>query len=531
MRFWYCLASLAAVVCLDACCASAQDCHGLVGKNFRDARIIETDEVVPPFAITGLGDPKGVSVKTPFCRARGIIKPSSDSDINFEVWLPPVGTWNGRYEGVGNGGFAGTVIYEAMYLALQAGYAASGTDTGHSGFMNESLWALGHPEKVKDLGWRAIHETAVASKEIITAYYGKAAAYSYYSGCSTGGRQGLVEAQRFPGDYNGIVVGAPANYWPQLLASDLLTIQTVSAKPENWVSPEKLAFVQTKAMEACNAENGIIDDPSQCHFNPSSLICKEGRAEGCLSATEVATLQEIYSGLKDANDTTIYPGFPPGGEAAWGRSKMGPGRGQLTESLTYPMPTGFFRYLAFGNLDWDFRKVNPMDVLRQAVNSAADRAVYSSDPDLNAFREAGGKLIQYHGWNDPAIPAGSSIKYYESVATKMGGVEKIKTFYRLFMAPGMEHCGGGPGPNTVTGVFGESAPSHDPDHDVVAAVAHWVEDGVAPTQITATLYRDTDRGKEIVAQRPWCAYPAIAHYSGHGDRSQASSYACVAPHE
>ena len=327
MRYWYSLAGLAAfslaTMCLDPSSATAQDCRGLAGKNFHDARIVEKDEIVPPFVITGLGDPNGVLVEAPFCRVRGIIKPSSDSDINVEVWLPSVGAWNGRYEGVGNGGFAGTVIYEAMDLALQAGFAASGTDTGHSGFMNESLWAQGHPEKVEDLGWRAIHETAVASKEIVGAYYGKTPAYSYYSGCSTGGRQGLVEAQRFPNDYNGIVVGAPANYWPQLLASDLLTIQTVAAKPENWVSPEKLALVQAKALAACHAENGVIDDPSQCHFNPSSLLCKEGQTDGCLSAAEVVTLQVIYSGLKDTEGTTIYPGFPPGGEASWGRSKWG----------------------------------------------------------------------------------------------------------------------------------------------------------------------------------------------------------------
>lgn len=509
--------------------ANATDCQGLAGKSFHDARIVETDEVAPPFTVTGLGTPGGVSVKAPFCRVRGVIKPSADSDINFEVWLPPAATWNRKYQGVGNGGFAGSAIYPAMDWALQAGYAVSGTDTGHSGSGDQAGWALGHPEKVEDLGWRAIHETAVASKSIVEAYYGKSPAYSYFSGCSTGGRQGLEEAQRFPTDYNGIVVGAPAIYWPQLLASDLLTLQVASAKPENWVSPGKLDTVSKAAFAACHAANDVIDDPSQCHFDPSSLACKNGQTDACLTASEVATLHVIYSGLQDAAGKSIYPGFVPGSEAIWSRQKMGPSQDRVKEALTSAFPIGFFSNMVFANPNWDFRSISPIDALAQALKSKAGQAVYAENPDLSAFQAAGGKLIQYHSWNDPAIPGGASVKYYESVAANMGGVENIHSFYRLFMAPGMGHCSSGPGPNAVGGVFGLPSPIRDPEHDVISALATWVEDGTAPASITATLYRDNDSSKEVVAQRPWCAFPKVARYSGQGERNLATSYLCEAP--
>jgi hypothetical protein len=506
---------------------AAADCRSLVGKSFQDATIIETDDISSALTITGLDAVHGVTVKAPFCRVRGIIKPSADSNITFELWLPTADAWNGKYEGIGNGGFAGSLIYPAMSNALQAGYAVSGTDTGHSGSANQSRWALGHPEKIEDLGWRSIHETALVSKAIAETYYGKPPAHSYFNGCSTGGRQGLVEAQRFPNDYDGIVVGAPAN-WPYLLAADLATAQSVAEKPENWVSSGKIKTLARAALAACHAENGVIDDPSQCHFDPSSLLCKNGSNDECLTQPEIKTVQKIYAGLEDSTGKSVYPGFPPGSEAVWGAAKFGPGKGRVAESGTFPYPTGYFNNFVFSDPGWDFQSISPIDALQRALSSRAGKAVDVSSPDLKAFRAAGGKLIQYHGWADPAIPADSSIRYYESVAGEMGGIESIQSFYRLFLAPGMSHCGGGAGPNAIGGAFSLPAPSGDAEHDVVAALAHWVEDGVPPAKITATLYRDNDASKGISAQRPWCAYPATARYSGQGDRLQATSYACIA---
>jgi hypothetical protein len=522
-----CAGFAAAAILLGAVPASATDCRGLAGKGFQDALIVEADELASTVTIAGIGGQNGASIKVPFCRVRGVLKPSPDSNINFELWLPPVGVWNERYQGIGNGGFAGTPIYPPMDRALRAGYAVSATDTGHTGSMDQSQWALGHPEKIEDLGWRSIHETAVISKEIIDFYYGKPAAHSYFNGCSTGGRQGLIEAQRFPKDYDGIVVGAPAN-WPYLLAADLATAQSVAERPDNWVPPEKIANVARAALAACGAESGFIDDPSQCHFDPLSLLCKTGQSDECLTRSEATTLRRIYDGLKDSSGKSIYPGFPAGTEAAWGLAKIGPGPGRVAESSTYPYPVGFFRNFIYENPDWDFRSISPIDALEQALKSRAGKAVDVRNPDLSAFRAAGGKLIQYHGWADPAIPAGSSIRYYESVATTMGGVESIQSFYRLFLAPGMQHCGGGPGPNAVGAAFGQAGPKDDPEHDVISALALWVEGGVPPEKITATLYRDNDPNKGVAAQRPWCVYPKVGRYSGQGDRRAAASYTCVA---
>ena len=367
----------------------AQDCKGLVGKSFQDALITETDDVATSLTIASLDSRHGVTVTSPFCRVRGVLTPSSDSNINFEVWLPPTGGWNGKYEGVGNGGFAGSLIYPAMNEALRAGYAVSGTDTGHSGAAPQSQWALHHPEKIEDLGWRSIHDTAIVSKAVIAAYYGKDPARSYFNGCSTGGRQALMEAQRFPTDYNGIVAGAPAN-WPYLLAADLATVQSVAEKPENWVSSAKMKAVAQAALETCHAENGVIEDPSRCHFDPSSLLCKSSSNDFCLTAAEAETVRRIYTGLQDAASKSIYPGFPPGSENAWSSAKMGPGPGRVEQSSTYPYPIGYFSNFVFEDPHWDFRSMSAVDALAHALDRRAGKAVDVVNPGLTAFRAAAG---------------------------------------------------------------------------------------------------------------------------------------------
>ena len=444
--------------------------------------------------------------------------------------MPPVGYWNGKYEGVGNGGFAGSLIYPAMSWGLGAGYAVSGTDTGHAGGPLDAGWALGHPEKIADFGWRGIHETAAASKAVVEAYYGKAPAHAYFAGCSDGGREALMEAQRFPQDYDGIVAGAPANYWTKLLANAVWTEQALN-QPNSWIAPDKLPVITKAVFAACHGEGGYLDDPAQCRFDPSSLVCKAGQSEGCLSEPEAAALRKIYSGTQDANGKSIFPGYPPGGEAgpaAWALWITGSDPKRTSGSLINGFGTGFFADMVFDKPDWRIDDQNVVEALADAEKKTAE-PLDSANPDLSAFKAAGGKLIQYHGWHDAAIPAQSSIEYYQSVAAKMDGVDNIRSFYRLFLAPGMEHCGGGPGPNAVGGVFGLPSPSRDPGHDIVAALAHWVEDGAAPDSIVATRYRDNDPAKAIEAQRPWCAYPATARYAGRGDRSAPASFVCQAP--
>jgi Tannase and feruloyl esterase len=509
--------------------AAAASCDSLSGKSFGAASVAAATAITPPFSAANLDPPGPVPVNALFCRVEGVIKPTADSDIKFELWLPPQSSWNKKYEGVGNGGFAGSFIYNSMSWALDAGYAISATDTGHSGGSLDAQWALGHPEKIADFGWRAIHETAVASKAIIDAFYGEGPAHAYFSGCSDGGREALMEAQRFPSDYDGIVAGAPANSWTKLLTAAISDMQALNATPVSWLSPEKLKTVNDAVMAACHGENGVLDNPSECHFDPSSLSCKGDASNACLTEPEIASLRTIYSGPRDSAGKSIFPGFAPGGEAgasAWSLWITGTEPKRTLGSLIYGFGTGFFGNMVYNKPNWDFKSVTIDEGLAQADKMAAE-ALNAELTDLSAFKAAGGKLLQYHGWNDSAIPPQNSINYYEAVAAKMGGEDNIKPFYRLFLAPGMEHCGGGPGPNAIGGVFGGPSAEHDPQHDVVAALAHWVENGVAPASITATSYHDNDPAKGVAAQRPWCPYPASARYSGKGDRNVAASYSCA----
>ena len=239
--------------------------------------------------------PQLVSVPVPFCRVEGVIRPTTDSDIRFELWLPPPATWNGKYQGVGNGGFAGFITYQPMAQALEAGYAVSGTDAGHVASVTDARWAIGHPEKVADFGWRAIHETAQASKAIAEAYYGRAPSHAYFSGCSDGGREALMEAQRFPDDYDGIVSVAPANYWTQGVPGFIWDEQALIAEPGGALTARKLPAITAAVLAACHGEDGILDNPRQCDFDPSVLLCK-GAEFGRLShfTTDYYAAEDLF---------------------------------------------------------------------------------------------------------------------------------------------------------------------------------------------------------------------------------------------
>ncbi len=517
--------------------AAAEECARLAGRMFGSAVVLSATNVTPPFGVLGSNPPAPVTVNVTFCRIHGSIRPSPDSDIAFEVRMPPPGAWNGRYEGIGNGGFAGSMLYVPMNWALEGGYSVSATDGGHSGTALDASWAFGHPEKIADFGWRAIHETAIASKAIVEAYFGRPSSYAYFLGCSNGGREALMEAQRFPKDYDGIVAGDPANFWAKLVANGIWIEQALTVTPDSWISPENLTLVTEAALKACHSENGVIEDPGQCHFDPSILGCASAGSNECLSAHQITALNKIYSGMRDASSRSIFPGYTPGAESdlvGWRLWLTGAEPARIEKTIMYGFVTGYFANMVFNETHWNFRAADLADALAHAQERTG-AAVDAVEPDLAAFRDAGGKLVQYHGWNDAGIPAQSSIDYYEKVAARMGGIERIRPFYRLFMAPGMQHCGLGLGPNAVGAMvglpIGLPAPSRDPEHDIVAAVAQWVEDGVAPDRIIATLYRRNDPTKGIAAQRPWCPYPAVARYSGDGDRTDAASYACVGPAE
>jgi len=463
-----------------------------------------------------------------FCRVAGVLRPTADSDIKFEVWMPTA-NWNGKFDGVGNGGFAGSIGYGGLAEALRAGFAAAATDTGHEARGTDARWALNHPEKIVDFAYRAIHLTAATGKAIVQDFYGNAPRWSYFASCSNGGRQALMEAQRFPGDYNGIIAGAPANYWTHLLAEAIWNTQAVLAKPGSYIPPTKLPAISHAVLAACDArdgvKDGILNDPRQCHFNPQTLLCKGSDSTSCLTAPEVTALKKIYAGPSNSNGQSVFPGFLPGAELGpngWAPWITGTAP---RKSLDYAFGTQFFSNMMFNNPSWKFQTLNYNGDLR-LTDQKMGPILNATNPDLTKFKKLGGKLILYHGWNDPAIPAINTVNYYRSVVAHMG-LRPADRFVRLYMVPGMQHCGGGPGPDSFGAYMSNGA---DPRHNMFSALERWVEHGKAPREIIATKYKDPSKpagGAEMT--RPLCPYPEAAKYKGHGDTKDAAHFVCTTP--
>lgn len=461
-----------------------------------------------------------------FCRVLLKSQPSAESDIRIEVWLPGSG-WNGKYRGQGNGGFAGSIDYGALAAAVREGYATAGTDTGHTDTARRGLqaaFAVNHPEKVKDFGWRAIHEMTLKAKAVIQAYYGREANFSFFASCSDGGREGLMEAQRFPGDYNGILAGDPANNWIALQAAAMWDVHQMELTPTSYIPAAKVPAIAAAVLAACDkndgVRDGILNDPRQCHFNPESMLCKNGDSEVCLLPGQVETLKKLYAGPRDSNGRQIFPGFLPGaenGQGGWIPWITGRGPRQ---SIGYLIGSGFFRYFVYQNPDWDPGTYNIHDALKLADQNLA-QALNANDADLEPFTKAGGKLILYQGWNDPAVPALSTLDYYNGV-TKSLGQRRTDAFVRLYMVPGMQHCGGGSGPAD----FGQdpSGPRGDASHDIFTALEQWVELGRAPGRLIA-VKRLPGMAAPLMT-RPICPYPEAIKYTGKGSTSQASSFIC-----
>lgn len=462
-----------------------------------------------------------------FCRVRAEIKPTQDSDIKIEVWMPASG-WNGKYVSHGNGGFAGNIIYSSLANGVKHGYALASTDTGHSGSPTDASWALNHPEKIKDFGYRAIHEMTVKAKAIIHAYYGKAPQHSYFSSCSNGGREGLMEAQRFPDDYDGIIAGAPANYFTHLLAAAAWNMQAIQSNTESYISPAKIPAVNDAVLTACDAQDGvrdgIVNDPRQCHFDPAILLCKNGD-NSCLTAPQVEALKKIYAGPKSSKGEQIFPGLVPGGENGFGGWPLWVTGSAPGKSLDAAFGNNFFANMIFDDPAWDFktfdfdREVKITDD-KQAANLNA------TDPDLKNFKDRGSKLIMYHGWSDAAISPLNTIDYFNRVEKAMGG-RNVNAFLRLYMAPGMQHCGGGPGADGF-GVYESSTEPAGPQHSMFSALEQWVEKGVAPERIIARKLNDPlDPTKGIKMTRPLCPFPQVAKYKGSGDTNDEANFVCA----
>ena len=502
----------------------AATCESLLSLNIPHT-VLSTAEARQPGSFTSPYGGRPLSDLPAFCRVAGEIKPSADSDIRFEVWLP-ASDWNQKFQGVGNGGYAGTISYSGLADAVRGRYASASTDTGHQETRgNHAEWALKHPEKITDFGYRGIHETALAAKAIITAFYGGAPRHSYFSSCSNGGRQALMEAQRFPEDYDGIIAGAPANYWTHLLSSAVSGTKATLAESASYIPPAKLPAIEAAALAQCDAKDGVkdgvIENPMACRFDTAVLKCQGAESDTCLTVAQLTALNAVYAGLRDSSGRQLMPGLSPGGEAesgGWASWITGKAREQ---SEMYSYGTQFFQNMVYNDTAWDFRKFDPDRDVKAADESQA-RNLNSTDPDLSAFQKRGGKLILYHGWADAAIPAVNAINYYQSVQKKMGA-NQAESFVRLYMVPGMEHCGGGAGPNS----FGQAGVAKaDPQHDIDAALEAWVEKGAAPDAIIAAK---SDGKGGTARTRPLCTYPKTARYKGTGSTDEAANFTCAAP--
>jgi Tannase and feruloyl esterase len=512
--------------CALAACATLSlqgaTCESLASLKISDATVITATSLpAGPFATP---DGRKVEVNTPFCRVSIALQPSPDSDIPVEVWMPASG-WNGKFQGVGNGGYAGSIGFPELAYAVSHGYTAAATDTGHRGKATEAQWALNHPEKIVDFAYRAIHETAETAKAVIKTFYGEGPKHSYFNSCSTGGRQGLMEAQRYPADYDGIVAGAPANYWTHGLIACISNTRALS-EPGAFVPPSKLRTIETAALAACDSndgvKDGVIENPMQCHFDPSVLLCKGPDSDSCLTAPQVTALKKIYAGTIDSRGKLLMPGFSPGGEAepgGWGAWITG---AAFEASLEHAYGTNFFRFMVFEDPNWDYKTSSEEHNAKVADDKLA-RTLNAMDPDLSKFRARGGKLILFHGWADAAIPPANTVNYYAAVQKKLGAKEAAE-FVRLFMVPGMQHCAGGTAPD----YFGQNTvPRNDADHDIDAAVERWVEQGAAPEKIIAAKLKErVNPAAGISRTRPLCAWPKTAHYNGSGSTDEAESFEC-----
>src|SRR6266536_3397512 len=383
-----------------------------------------------------------------FCRVEAIARPTSDSDIKFEVWIPPVEAWNGKFQGVGNGGYQGSISYAAMATALRRGYATASTDTGHTG--DDMKFGQGHPEKLIDYGYRAIHLMTETSKLVVRDAQGRFADKSYFVGCSAGGHQALSEAQRYPDDYDGIVAGDPAaNRIRQTFGFLYSWLATHGADGKPLIPAAKLPLLTKAAVDACDAidglKDGLIDDPRKCHFDPVKLLCKSGDEPECLTQPQVDAARKMYEGLKSPKTgEQIYTGWPRGSEG-FGES-AGQSWRQYVMDPKEPMRVGFFKYFLFHDPNWDYRSIDWDRDLAYAETKVPHAA--ATEKDLTPLKKHGTKMIMYTGWMDPVVPPQDTTTYYEAVAKTMGGIEKTREFFRLFVAPGMGHCAGGPGPNS-----------------------------------------------------------------------------------
>jgi Tannase and feruloyl esterase len=493
----------------------ATQCDYLTSARVDDAQVLSSVEVE---ARDGL--PR-------YCRVRGVIVPA----INFELRLP-VENWNGKFYMAGCGGFCGRLdserpgIANAMNHGLRRGYAAATMDGGHWGSgVTDGRWAMNDRIGETDWAWRAVTETARVSKVLLDAYYGRPHERAYFAGCSTGGRMALMEAQRFPTDFDGIIAGAPALDYTGLVATHFAWVTQANQRADGSaiLSRDKIAAVAAAVSKACDARDGatdgLIDDPRRCDWQPASLACanekfgSEPNFAGCLEPEEVRVLEKWYGGARDSQGRQLYPGgVPRGSEPYWPVWLTG-APGTRNRGFLPLFARDFLRYMAFAHDPGETFEPRDFDFDRDPARLAHMAALYNADqPDLRTFRERGGKLIIYHGWADPIVTPWRTIEYYEAVQASAGGADAAAGFARLFMLPGFDHCGFSNGPG-----------ANDTGFDPLVALESWVERGIAPDSIPA---HRRDAAGAIEWSRPVCAYPLVARLVPGGDANRPEDFAC-----
>ena len=504
----------------------SEQCAQLLNLSLHETKIklaeITPKNFITPSTATSQYFPNPVIVEKPFCRVAGTIAPT----INFEVWLPS-NNWNGRLHGHGNGGVTGSISYWALKASVNKGFATVSSDMGHKGGFIDFSFAIDDHSKVIDWGYRAAHEMTTTAKAIIAAYYGQKPQYSYFSGCSGGGRQGLMEAQRYPEDYDGILVGDPTSNFTRLITGGRLWVQLAmlgNGTKSSYIPADKIPLIAAAVNSHCDTldgiADGVIEDPRHCQFKPESIQCDSVDKQDCLTSAQVKALNKIYAGATDSKGQQLYPGYEPGGELdGWQHYISG---SEPFEARQWNYARNFLRGFVFEDMNY-----NPLNFDYDQDVALVDNKLFmgerlasiinADNPDLRPFKKAGGKLIHYHGWSDPGVAPQSSVDYYEKVTAILGegqpnrfsALGKTQDFYRLFMVPGMQHCTGGPGTDNF---------------DALSSLQKWVEKDQAPEKITATRLNSDG---SVIRSRPLCPYPRIAKYRGQGDKTHEGSFLCV----
>lgn len=465
--------------------------------------------------------------ETAYCRVSLTLTPAPGSEIHSEIWLPLTASWNGKFTAVGNAGFGGSLGPPrlAMRPTIAHGYAVAATDMGHTepgADGKDASWALNQPERIIDFGHRANHVTAVAAKALIEAYYGRRPSRSYFQGCSDGGREALMAAQRYPNDFDGVIAGAPGASWTRLMTTFAWSWKVAHENPDTMLKAPNLARIQAAALATCDdldgVKDGVIEDPRQCRFDPSTILCSKDATEGCLSGEQLTALKSLYGGpRRGMTGASLYPGFAPGGEAQRGGWNL-----WITDfTAQHPdFARSFFANFVFNDANWSLGQFD-FDASFDTAQARMAGIVDSDSPDMAAFKASGGKLLIYHGWSDAALPAEGTIRYFNRVRDVMGA-DEVDQFARLFMVPAMGHCLGGPGPNAF---------------DILGELDKWVEGGPAPERIIASKYANdlalllNMPTGQALSTRPLCAYPKVARWTGEGATNDAENFQCILPSE